>query len=268
MKIRNIISLPLMSTLLFTACAKKTTYDPLTTIKYSANALREDYSPLPHQGYYVVGKDFTGLSFDDLKGDFTNYIPKGFDVKYDWYESALVSGEITWNVLYTNELTEVKGELYYDKDCGNDCIQLWIVTCSIDEKTPQEPVKVTYSEFHEKAVEAESKAPDYKKVALKGIMSYGLEFQVDHEFTKTDEGWVLTKGDDSIESEVREIMENRAMDEVEGDTPTETTSWYAGNGFIVAFGYGASTFNEYGRITYMRAKKGISRIEIDVTWTK
>ena len=266
MKIRNIILLPLISTLLFTAC-NNTKYDSLNAIKYAAEKLSVEYDELPRQGSYVAGKVFVATNFEDIKSGFSNYVPKGFDVKFDWYESSLVSGETTWNILYTNEITELEGELYIDQECGKDCIQLWVVTSVLDGEPVQNPTKTTYSDFHDKAVKAYANAPTYKKVTVKGVMSYMVEYQFDHEVTMYKGEWVLTKGDESLEVEAREVIMHLAKD-VEEDQEVPTTYFAGSKGFIESFGYGAYTYNSFGFPTYLRSNYKSSHINLDVTWAQ
>ena len=264
MKARNIILLPLISAMLFTGCTKMTKYDPLNSIKYAAKQLQETYDELPRKGCYVVGKTFSGSSYEELKENFATYVPKGFDIKYDWYESGFVTGASGWNILYTNKYTEFEGELYYDKDCGQDCIQLWIVTSPLGDMNPR-PMKTTYQEYLKVANEFVAKKCPYTKVSIVGEMSNIVSFNFDHEFMKTEEGWVLVKGDAALEEEARELIEFNAT-QVEN---SDENSYYVNNDELIAsYGYGAYTFDEYGLLNYVRAKKGSMRMDVDVTWSK
>lgn len=267
MNFKKILMFPLLTTVLFTAC-HRSNYDPLKTIKYVSKQLDSEYEELPREGYYAVGKRFYDRDFQDLEGRFERYLPKGFSMACDWYESVSRIGETTWNVIYANKLTDLEGEIYYSHQLSGDCVQLWVVTEPLGS-AKLKPIRTTFEHFQEEAYKVTEKDPGYKKCIVKGsATAMGFYFKLDHEFVKTEDGWELAKwGSGPTATLAANIMEYDAADFAESEEANAT--YYCGNGFIVdqktSDGVNTMIFDAFGYITSLYSETG-GNVDIIINW--
>ncbi len=132
------------------------------------------------------------------------------------------------------------------------------------------PSKVSYAKFHEKAVAAVEKAPEYKKMTCKGtVVASSVTLNLDVAYEKKDSGWELTKGDAASVLTVSTIIFITA-DKV---SETEGATYYAGNGFKVVSkddegNKGTMTWNADGYIATIKTGGEKNKVDIKVNWTK
>ena len=132
------------------------------------------------------------------------------------------------------------------------------------------PSKVSYATFHEKAVAAVEKAPEYKKVTAKGsVTAASVELKLDCVFEKKDSGWELTKGD-AISGSAAAVYLSMTADLVGEE---EDTTYYAGNGFKITTnnedGKGSITWNASGYITAIKVDaKDSGNMNVKFSWSK
>ena len=134
--------------------------------------------------------------------------------------------------------------------------------------------KTNYSDFHKKAVEAEEKAPEYKKATAKGnvklkVLTAEVSYDVDCKFVKNEDGdWEVDgeKGDGALTALA--YLSYRAS--MVGDSGDIT--YYAGNGFkATAKDEDSSTsyvFNQYGYVTSAKGQSESGKVDLKFTWSK
>lgn len=133
------------------------------------------------------------------------------------------------------------------------------------------PSKVSYAKFHEKAVAAVEKAPEYKKMTCKGsVVASSITLNLDVAYEKKDGEWELVKGDSISVAAVATIIFMTA-DKV---TENSDATYYAGNGFKVVSqdddgNKGTITWNAYGYIASIKSNAGeLGKVDVKVNWTK
>lgn len=136
--------------------------------------------------------------------------------------------------------------------------------------------KCTFEKFKEKATEAAQKDSGYKKCVVKGSATAGgqgmsLSFTLNHEFIKTENGWVLNKGETGMsEAAAAVLMSYRAIDWTYKENANCT--YYAGNGFKVVEktddGEGTMKFDKFGYVTSDKGKTENYNADVTVRWSK
>ncbi len=132
------------------------------------------------------------------------------------------------------------------------------------------PSKVSYAKFHEQAVAAVEKAPEYKKVTCKGEMTAAsVSMKLDVVFEKKDSGWEMTKGDE-LQATVASSLILITADTV---TEDDKTTYYAGNGFKAVHkednDNSTATWNSYGYLTSLKSDGGdMGKVDVKLTWSK
>ena len=133
--------------------------------------------------------------------------------------------------------------------------------------------KTNYSDFHEKAVAAEEKAPEYKKATAKGtvyqtLLGAEVTVKVNCKFVKGEDGWEVDgeKADGSLVAMWYLTYRASAV----GNSGDYT--YYAGNGFkVTAKDEDSSTsytFNSYGYVTAAKGKSDSGKVDLKFTWSK
>ena len=136
--------------------------------------------------------------------------------------------------------------------------------------------KCTFAKFKEEATKAAEKDPGYKKCVVKGSATAGgqgmsLSFKLDHEFIKTENGWVLNKGEEGMsEAAAVVLMTYRAVDFTYQEDADCT--YYAGNGFKIVEktddGEATMKFDKFGYVTSNKGKGEKYNADVTVKWSK
>ncbi len=133
--------------------------------------------------------------------------------------------------------------------------------------------ETNYSDFHEKAVAAEEKAPEYKKATAKGtvyqtVLGAEVTLKVNCKFVKGEDGWEV-EDDSSDGSLVASVYLSMRASSV-GNSGDYT--YYAGNGFKVTAKDEDSaqsyTFNSYGYVTSAKGKSDSGKVDLKFSWSK
>ncbi len=135
--------------------------------------------------------------------------------------------------------------------------------------------KTGYSDFHSKAVEAEKKAPEYKKATAKGeiittILSAETKVTVDCKFVKNSDGDWEVDGENKDGALVAVFYLSFRASAV-GDSGDYT--YYAGSGGFKATSKNEDSaasyvFNKFGYPTSVKGKSDSGNVNLKFTWAK
>ena len=117
------------------------------------------------------------------------------------------------------------------------------------------PSKCSYAKFHEEAVKAVEKAPEYKKMTAKGeIKSSLMNLTIDAVLEKKDGEWELTKGD-ALSATALIVYAASTADLVPEDSGT---TYYCGKGFKAVKDKQTAVWNASGFLTSIKEDSGTS----------